>query len=64
MLSHSRIGTIGSDQNITMVGLVVMATDHDTVIVLHEVKNLLVHVNLLFRDLAQEQIIQIWASYL
>lgn len=45
MLSDRRIGAITTDQDISMVRAVVMASDHDTVLILQERKDLLAQVN-------------------
>lgn len=63
MLSHSRISTVGTNEDVTVVAGVVRALDHDAVFVLNEREDSLPEDNALPRDLIPEQVIKFWSRY-
>lgn len=60
MLSDCRVGTICPDQDVAVVGRVVRAADHDSILILEQGHDLLARVDPLFWDLAQQQVIEVW----
>lgn len=57
-LSHSRVGTIRTDEDIAVVGCVVPAADHDAVLVLQKRQDLLAHVDLFLGDQLCNDVVQ------
>lgn len=61
-LSHGRVGTVGTDKDITVVGRVVPAADHDTVLVLQQRQDFLAHVDLFLGHKLGNDVVQHWTG--
>lgn len=57
-MSHAGIGTIGADENIAFVFLVVRGLDNNPLVVLGHGEDTLAQKDLVLRDLAQEHVVQ------
>lgn len=62
VLANARVGTISSNKDVAMVGRVVRASDHDSQFVLQDRHNLFAHMDSLFGDLAQQEVINVWTG--
>lgn len=62
-LTDSAVGAIGSDKNVSLIGVVVSSLDLDSLLLLRDGEDALAEVDLFCGDQLQQEIVEQWARY-
>lgn len=62
MLSHSRVCTVGTDENVAMMGAVVGASNFHAFFILLERQHPLAQIDTIAGNMAPEQVVEIWSG--